>query len=146
MVKKPPVSTGDLRDMCSIPGSGRSPGEGRATHSSVLAWRIPWTEEPGELQSMWLQRVRHDRSDLAHNHTAHKLHMETTKANMYLLNCEKNIYVWRYSIVLESKKACDISESFCFLFTKLILKKVKYREARSRLRVENRLTHPFPSS
>ena len=34
--------------------------EGLATHSSVLAWRIPWTEEPGGLQSMGLQRVRHD--------------------------------------------------------------------------------------
>ena len=31
-----------------------------ATHSSVLAWRIPWMEEPGGLQSMWSQRVRHD--------------------------------------------------------------------------------------
>ena len=30
------------------------------THSSILAWRIPWTEEPGRLQSMGLQRVRHD--------------------------------------------------------------------------------------
>ena len=32
----------------------------RATHSSILAWRIPWTKEPGGLQSMGLQRVRHD--------------------------------------------------------------------------------------
>ena len=31
-----------------------------ATHSSMLAWKIPWTEEPGRLQSMGLQRVRHD--------------------------------------------------------------------------------------
>ena len=31
-----------------------------STHSSILAWRIPWTEEPGELQSMELQRVGHD--------------------------------------------------------------------------------------
>ena len=31
-----------------------------ATHSSILAWNIPWTEEPGRLQSMGLQRVRHD--------------------------------------------------------------------------------------
>ena len=31
-----------------------------ATHSSVLAWKIPWTEEPGSLQSMGPQRVRHD--------------------------------------------------------------------------------------
>ena len=36
----------------SIPGSGRSPGEGNGNHSSTLAWKIPWTEEPGGLQSM----------------------------------------------------------------------------------------------
>ena len=34
--------------------------EGVATHSSILAWRIPWTEEPGGLQSMGLQKVGHD--------------------------------------------------------------------------------------
>ena len=34
--------------------------EGMATHSSILVWRIPWTEEPGGLQSIWLQRVGHD--------------------------------------------------------------------------------------
>ena len=33
--------------------------EGMATHSTILAWRVPWTEEPGGLQSMGLQRVRH---------------------------------------------------------------------------------------
>ena len=33
---------------------------GMATHSSILAWRIPWTEEPGGLQSVGLQRIRHD--------------------------------------------------------------------------------------
>ena len=47
-------------DRGSIPGSGRSPGEGMATHSSILAWRIPWTEEPGGLQSMGSQRVGHN--------------------------------------------------------------------------------------
>ena len=36
-----------------------------ATHSSFLAWRIPWTEEPDGLRSIWLQRVSHDYSDLA---------------------------------------------------------------------------------
>ena len=34
--------------------------KGRATYSSILAWRILWTEEPGRLQSIWSQRVRHD--------------------------------------------------------------------------------------
>ena len=37
-----------------------------ATHSSILAWTIPWIEETGGLQSIGLQRVGHDRSDLAH--------------------------------------------------------------------------------
>ena len=40
-----------LRDSGSIPGSGRPLEEGTATHFSILAWRIPWTEEPGGLQS-----------------------------------------------------------------------------------------------
>ena len=39
--------------------------EGMATHSSILAWRIPWMEKPGRLQSMGSQRVRHDSSDWA---------------------------------------------------------------------------------
>ena len=42
--------------------SGRSPGEGNGNHSSILAWRILWTEEPGRLQSMGLQTARHDLS------------------------------------------------------------------------------------
>ena len=45
-----------------IPESGRYPGEGNVTHSSILAWRIPWTEEPGGLQSMGSQRVGHDQA------------------------------------------------------------------------------------
>ena len=44
--------------------------EGMATHSSILAWRIPWTEEPGGLQSTGSQRVGHDWSDVAHTHTS----------------------------------------------------------------------------
>ena len=49
VVKNPPASAGDA---CSIPGSGRSPGEKIAPHSSILAWKIQWAEEPGSLQSM----------------------------------------------------------------------------------------------
>ena len=47
-------------DLGSIPGLGRSLGEGTVTHSSILAWRIPWTKKPVKLQSMELQRVQHD--------------------------------------------------------------------------------------
>ena len=49
MIKNPPANAGDLRDVGSIPTLGRSPGGGLATHSIILAWRIPWTEEPGWL-------------------------------------------------------------------------------------------------
>ena len=55
--------SGNAGDVGSIPGSGRSPGEEMATHSNVLAWRIPWTEEPGGLESTGLQRVGHNGSD-----------------------------------------------------------------------------------
>ena len=50
----------NVRDLDSIPGLGRSLEKGMATHSSILAWRIPWTEEPGRLQSMGLHKVLHN--------------------------------------------------------------------------------------
>ena len=43
--------------MGSVPELGRSPGEGNGNHSDILAWRIPWIEEAGGLQSMGSQRV-----------------------------------------------------------------------------------------
>ena len=56
------ASACNVGDLGSIPGSGRSPGEGNGNfpYSSILTWRIPWTEEPGGLQSTGLQKVRHD--------------------------------------------------------------------------------------
>ena len=55
VVKKPPANAGDTRGKDLTPGSGRSLEEEMAIRSSNLAWRIPWTEEPGGLQ-----RVGHD--------------------------------------------------------------------------------------
>ena len=56
VVKNPPANSGNVRDTGVIPG-GEDPLEKEmATHSSILAWRISGTEEPGELQSMGLQR------------------------------------------------------------------------------------------
>ena len=49
-------------NLVSIPGWGGSPEEGTAAHSSILAWRIPRTEEPDGLQSMRSQRVGHDQA------------------------------------------------------------------------------------
>ena len=53
MVKNPPANAGDVG---SIPGQEDPLEEEMATHSSTLAWEIPWTEEPGRLQSMGSQR------------------------------------------------------------------------------------------
>ena len=60
VVKSLPANSGDIGDRGSILGSGRSAGGGNGTHSSILAWEIPWREKPGGLQSMGSQRVRHD--------------------------------------------------------------------------------------
>ena len=57
MVKNPPVMQ-ETR-VCSL-GWEDPLEEEMATHSSILAWEIPWTKEPSKLQSMGLQRVRHD--------------------------------------------------------------------------------------
>ena len=56
VVKNLPVHAGDARDVGSVPGPGRSPDGGHGNPLSILAWRIPWTEEPGRLQSIVLQR------------------------------------------------------------------------------------------
>ena len=57
MVRNLPASSGDTRDMDLIPGLGNPLEEDMATHSSIFAWRIPWTEEPGGLQSMGSHRA-----------------------------------------------------------------------------------------
>ena len=57
VVKHPPTNAGDIRDLSSIPGAGRSPGGDMATHSSTLLWRISWTEEPGGLQDTGCQEL-----------------------------------------------------------------------------------------
>ena len=60
VVKNLPTSAGDIRDAGSILGWEDLLEEEMATHSSILVWGIPWTEEPDGLQSAGLQRVRHD--------------------------------------------------------------------------------------
>ena len=60
MAENLPAKAGDIRDVCY-------PLEKEmAAHSGILAWKMPWTEEPGRLQCRGSQRVRHDCSDLAH--------------------------------------------------------------------------------
>ena len=59
-VVNPLANAEDMGDSGSILGQEDPLEEGMASHSSILAWRIPWTEEPGGLKPMWLQRVGPD--------------------------------------------------------------------------------------
>ena len=74
MLKHPLANAGDVRDEGLIPGLGRSLEKKMATHCNILAWRIPWTEETGRLQSIGSQRVRYDG---ARTHRAVKGRVET---------------------------------------------------------------------
>ena len=69
VVKSLPANAGDIRDVDSIPGLGRSIPWRRARQPSILARRITWTEEPGRLQPMGLQRV--DTTEVT-SHTHHR--------------------------------------------------------------------------
>ena len=68
-VKNLPAMRETLVQSSFNPGSGRSLEKGMATHSSILAWRTSWTEEPGGLQSIGSKRVGYDWSNLAHTPT-----------------------------------------------------------------------------
>ena len=92
VIKNPLANAGNAG---SISGSGDPLEEGMATHSSILFWRIPWTEEPGGLQSMGSQRVRHDWSDLACTPTRW---YQGAIAHL----------IWAY---LEKNRLCSLSES-----------------------------------
>ena len=61
VVKNLPANAGYVRDLTRVQAHDQEDPleKGMATHSSILAWRTPWTEEPGGLQSMGSQRVRH---------------------------------------------------------------------------------------
>ena len=71
MVKSLPANAGAVGDASLISGAGRSPGGRHGNPLSILAWRIPWAEEPGGLQSMGSQRVSRTRLKplSAHTHT-----------------------------------------------------------------------------
>ena len=60
MVKNPPANAGDIRDSGVVAVLGRFPGGGYGNPLQYSCWRIPWTEEPGGLQSIGSQRVEHD--------------------------------------------------------------------------------------
>ena len=77
VVKNLPANAGGVRDTVWSLGQEDPLEKEMATHSSILAWRIPLTEEPGRLQSMGLQRVVHDWSNLAQHSTAPRKETQT---------------------------------------------------------------------
>ena len=66
MVKNTPANAGDKRDVGLIPGSGRPPGKGNGNPFHILGWEIPWTEEPGGLNS----KGEFPNGELGRNHTS----------------------------------------------------------------------------
>ena len=69
VIKSPPANAGDASNMGQSLGQEDPLKEDLATHSHILAWRIPWTEKHGGLYSIGLQRVGHNWSNLEHNIT-----------------------------------------------------------------------------
>ena len=104
VVKNPPDHSGDTGDVGLIPELGRSPGGGMATHSSILARRIPWTEEPGGLQAMGSQRVRHDWA------WSMSMHKQATK----IIKCEwiSVSYLFLHDLIRKSKDFIYLSQMF----------------------------------
>ena len=74
-----------------------------ATHSSILAWEIPWTEEPGRLQSMGLPRIRHDRNYLAQ-------HRSSTTLQVTQFHCFLWLSIVHVLYVLALPHACFIEQ------------------------------------
>ena len=68
VVKNPPANAEDIRGKGLIPGLGRSSGGGHGNHSSILAWRIPWTEASGGLQSIRVAESRTQLKQLSMQH------------------------------------------------------------------------------
>ena len=87
----------NVGDQGSIPGSGRSLEKEMATHSSILAWEIPWAEEPGVLQSMGSQRN-------GHNSVTKQQQQQSLNAN--------NVKRWESKGTLGTLRGCSDAKSF----------------------------------
>ena len=95
-IKNPPASTGDTG---SIPRSGRSAGVGNGCYTSILAWQIPWTEEPGRLQSMRSKEL----CVYTHTHT----HRSWSKSGPKVFLCEI-LLLWIQLWVLKFKFSLQV--------------------------------------
>ena len=97
VAKNLPANAGDVRDTGSL-GWEDSLEEGMAIHSSILAWRIPWTEEPGWLQSTGIHRVRHNWSDLVSMHMWHWLIIVYKAHSSYKVHVYNIMFLYLYTL------------------------------------------------
>ena len=79
-----------------IPGLGRSQKKEMATHSSILAWKIPWMEEPGRLQSMGSQRIGHNLAT-KQQMLCKTAKLETALKELIVEGVKQNIYTRSYN-------------------------------------------------
>ena len=110
MVKNMPANAGDLG---SIPGSGRSTGEGNSNPLSILAWKIPWTEEPGKASSPWgYKRIRYNfltKQQQARLNSCRRDHMVCKVKSIYYLDLYRKFpNPW-------TRQNPDLSSSLVFL-------------------------------
>ena len=129
MVQESACNAGELG---SIPGSGRSPGE--RNDSSILAWRIPWTEEPGRLQSMGSQRVRHDWVTNTHTQIitskSWNLGSYTMKAYFILMFQAIGKYFWlaTFDVIIQGfRLLLSYGSTLFFIFWSLSVKSANVR-------------------
>ena len=94
--------------------------EGMATHSSILAWRIPWTEEPGGLQSIGLQRVRQDWRNLAHTDRQQKSGSQTSKITVKEKSDISNYLIYLFSVYGKKQESELDLRSFLWYATSAI--------------------------
>ena len=94
VVKNPPANAGDIGVAGLIPGLGRSPG-GRHGNANILAWRMPWTEEPGRLQPMgpqsWIQLKLLSTQTCTYNKCSRKKQEEGSKRLIWSRGIRKNL-------------------------------------------------------
>ena len=86
--------------------------DGMATHSSILAWRIPWTKEPGGLQSMGLQRVRHDQSNLKHTDSYSFLEVKVVSGNHVDFFSEERGQAQNKQVLQVRDTVCECQKAF----------------------------------
>ena len=106
MAENPPASAGDVRDAIASPGQEDPLEEETATHSSMLAWRIPWMEEPGGLQSTGSQRVGSNEQL-----SMHTCHVKSTRITTQYLN---------FFLSHMSTSAVSLNPSLIDIFSKTI--------------------------